>query len=367
MILSRRSIPGPSVGGVSALVAAALLGPFASPAQALVRCIDSDIQIDSVLDAALASTNTIEDVRIKQGNFVVGSGQDGYFGVLQGTGKTLSISGGWIGAPGQCSTQTSDASSTVFWGQDQRPVFGVAASTTFTGTLMIENMTFLGGYSDASPTPSCLSLGEQNGGRMTIRIDRVRIQGCSTAPGVAAPAAGMVSSTGLTLRNSLIADNDVGTEVPINTVVRGGAGWVLNNTFADNLSANVNGYVGINASGSNGALMTLANNIFDGNVATAAARRDIRIGTGVNLINNRYTGLAGVPNNEVGSTTGPAGLVPGEYALTPTSTARDAGAAFADSLQGTRDLANAVRVGGTSVDLGALEFPGIFSDGLEAQ
>lgn len=68
------------------------LGSFAS-VEAAVRCIDSDVQVQATFDAALASAETLEDVRIKQDNFLFNTGEFGYFGIRQGTNKTPRAAG----------------------------------------------------------------------------------------------------------------------------------------------------------------------------------------------------------------------------------------------------------------------------------
>lgn len=124
-----------------------------------------------------------------------------------------------------------------------------------------------------SSSPSCLSLGAQNGGVMGIRLDRVRVEACTSTNGFDAPAVNLSTESTLIVRNSVWAGNDTGIWVPLSLVVRGGPGYVLNNTFANNTSANVDGHVGLNAVASTGAAVTLGNNLFDGNVATAAPRK----------------------------------------------------------------------------------------------
>ena len=360
----------PNRRGIAARSARVQLGalllalPFAT-VSAAERCIDSDVQVTSVLDAALASGDALEDIRIKQGSFLFTSGEIGYFGVVQGNGKTLRISGGWSGAPGQCSTQDGDPSTSLFWGLGQRRVFGISGAPTFNGTVVIENMSFGGGFSDTGSAPACLSVGEQNGGVVAIRVDRVRIEACSVAAGFNSPVVSLVGTGGTILRNTLVAGNDSALSPPVTMAVRGGAGWVINNTFADNTSANTNGYVGISAAGSNGAIVTLANNLFDRNVATVGLRYDIRVANDVRLVNNRFTRVAGVPIEEIGSSSGAAGFGSNDYELARTSTARDAGAYFGPALQGATDAAGQLRVQGSAVDLGAFEFPGVFADGFE--
>jgi hypothetical protein len=348
-----------------ALLAATLLLAPAAGAQAAVRCIDSVAQLEQTLDAALASAETFEEVRIKSGTFLLESGESGYFGLAQGSGKTLSISGGWSGEAGQCTSRSGDASATLLWGLGQRRVFGINASATFTGSIVIENMSFGGGHSSVSPSPSCLGLGEQNGGVLAIRVDRVRVESCTSATGVNSPAVSLGGSAGVILRNSLVAGNDAGASVPVSVNAKAGAGWVLNNTIADNTSANVNGFVGIAASGGDGAAVTLANNLFEGNMPPNGPRIDIRVGPNVTLTNNRFTGLSGTPLANTGSSTGTTAFAPNGYELSEPSTARDAGASFAALLQGSSDLAGKPRVMGSAVDLGALEYSPLLKDGFE--
>jgi hypothetical protein len=350
---------------VSCVLAAACLLPMAA-AHAVVRCIESGLTVQSTLDAALASANAVEDVRIKSGNYLLTSGEIGYFGVLQGNGKTMRISGGWAGPVGQCTAQTGGQASTVFWGMGARPVFGINASTTFVGKLTIENMLFGGGYSGGS-TPSCLTIGEQNGGLLDLVVDRIHVEGCVSTTHIDASVVELSASTGVVLRNSLIASNDAGVSLPVSVSVKGGPGWVLNNTIADNTTANTNHFVGLAASASNGGTLTVANNLFSGNVGSGAVRYEIRLGMGVALLNNRFTGLSGTPASNVGSTSGPAGFMPGGFDLSPMSPARDAGANFAAAVQGELDVAGRRRVRGSAVDLGAYEYHGtFFTSGFES-
>ena len=353
----------------SAAVFAFCLGlAFSAPSMAIVRCIDDVSQVTATLDAALASAEALEEVRFKQGNYLFDSGDYGYFGVVEGTNKTLWISGGWSGTPGNCTTQDGHPTSSLLWGLNQRNVFGINASTTFTGTTIVENMAFGAGYSDTNSSPPCLLLGEQNGGLMGIRVERVWVENCvsMTDPAINSPVVSLISSVALTLRNNVFVNNNAGVSVPVNFAVKGGVGFILNNTIANNTSANVNGFAGIAGGGSNGGVVTMANNIFDGNVATAASRIDVRIGEAVTLQNNRFTGLSGVPVANSGSTTGSAGFRAGSYELAITSTARDAGAFFIDLIQGDFDFNRTARVQNGVIDLGAFEFPMIFDGGFES-
>jgi hypothetical protein len=348
------------------VIAGMLLGNSALT-QAALRCIENDTQITSTLDAALASADAVEDVRIKTGVYYFNSGAIGYFGVLQGTNKSLVISGGWSGNPGQCTTQAGPSTLTVFWGNNQRQVFGINASGTFTGNLKIENMTFGGGFSNSISSTACLSLGEQTGGVMGIVLDRVWIEGCTSSVNFSNPVVQVTSSATLVVRNSVFAFNNSGIDAPVILGLKGGTGYVLNNTIAINTSANTSGYAGLFMSTSNGATVTMANNLFDGNIATANSRVDVRLtSTGVSLQNNRLTGLSGTPAAEVGRTTGSAGFSGNSYNLSASSTARDAGAFFATLVQGSLDAEGQRRVQGTAVDLGALEYPLLFQNGFES-
>jgi hypothetical protein len=230
---------------------------------------------------------------------------------------------------------------------------------------VIENMSFGGGYTATGSTPSCLQLGAQNGGVVAIRVDRVRVEACTSAAAAPAPAASLTPGNGLIVRNSLFAGNDTGASPALTVSAQGSVGYVLNNTIANNVSANVNGYAGLAASTGAGGSLTLANNLFDGNVATAAARRDVRVVGGVTLLNNRYTGLSGFPLSETGSSSGSAGFGDNDYELAASSTARDAGAFFAPVLQGNFDLYGRPRVQGAAIDLGAGEYVPLLSDGFE--
>ena len=200
---------------------------------------------------------------------------------------------------------------------------------------------------------------------MGIRVDRIRVEGCTAAPGLSLSAVQLGSSVALMLRNSLIAGNDVSNGSAVGLNLKGGVGYALNNTIALNTSANINGYVGLTASNSGGTSLTVANNLFDLNSNTVAPRIDIRVGNGVTLVNNRFSGLDGIPVSNTGSSTGPAGFGGNDYELARTSPARDAGAAFAALLQGTLDVYGRPRVTGSAVDLGAAEFALLFADGFE--
>lgn len=352
---------------VLSLVLAVLAIGAPTASMAAIRCIDSEFQFKSVMDAALASANAVEEVRIKNGAYLFTAGATGYFGVVEGTGKTLTIRGGWSGSPGNCSLQDGNSTGTLLSGNGQRPVFAINASTTFTGSITLENMAFTGGMTTLGSSPSALSLAEQNGGVMGILVDRVWVEGNMTQSGVSAPAVQFSSNSGLVVRNSTFAGNNAGVAPPVIVAARAGqSNLILNNTIARNTSAHNSGFAGIFIVTSNGATLTLANNLFDGNIATAGGRTDIRlVSTGVSLQNNRYTGLSGTPVSVIGSTTGAAGFNGNGYDLAPNSTARDAGAFFVPLFQGSLDAAANLRVQGNAVDLGSLEYSTVFEDGFE--
>ena len=174
-----------------------------------------------------------------------------------------------------------------------------------------------------------------------LLVDRVWIEGNTTQAGVSAGALQLNSSSGVVVRNSVVANNNSGTAPPANIFVRAGqSNLVLNNTFASNTSAQPSGFVRLVVGQTNGATVLVANNLFHGNIATAAPRLDIRLNTsGISLQNNRFTGLSGFPSAETGSSTGPAGFNGSGYDLAGNSTARDAGALFAPLFQGVLDAA----------------------------
>ena len=350
----------------SALSLLIILSAAPWQAMAAIRCIENESQFQAIMDSALASTDTVEEVRIKAGLYTFTSGSAGYDGVLQGSGKRLAIRGGWMGAAGSCSVQGGNT--TILNGANQRPVLFINASTTFTGSIVIENLTIVGGFTNSAIAASALDLGQQNGGVMGITLDRVWIESNTTQAGLTTPTLALNTDSGLVMRNCLIANNNSGAGPAIYVVTTAGqSNLMLNNTIAKNTSAQSSGYVGVSVSAREGASMVLANNLFDGNIATASLRKDIRIveGSSVSLQNNRYTGIFGPISSETGSSTGPAGFLGNGYDLSPSSTARDAGAAFAPLLQGNLDVAGTPRVQGSAVDLGALEFAFQFRNGFE--
>lgn len=347
------------------LVGAVLNTPM--QAHAAIRCIENEAQFKPTFDSALASGNAVEEIRIKQGLYLFTNGSSGYFGVVEGSGKTLSIRGGWRGSPGACTIQDGAALTTILSGNGQRPVFGIMASATFTGSVTVENLLITGGRTTVGSTPAALQLSEQNGGVMRILVDRVWIEGNVVNSGVSAPAVRLSSRSGLVLRNSVIAGNSSGVSPPvIIQALAGQSNYVLNNTIAFNTTAHAMGYAGLFSGTSNSASLVLANNLFDGNIATTGARFDIHVNTsGISLQNNRFTGLSGTPDAQSGSSSGPAGFAEFGYGLDANSPARDAGAYFAPLIQGSLDAAAGQRVRGVAVDLGALEHSAIFSDGFE--
>ena len=346
-----------------------LLGVPFSASQAAIRCINTEGDFKSQMDAAFASGETQEEVRIKQGLFAFSNGDFGYSGRPDGLGKTIRISGGWSGTPGNCDSQDGGPSTTVLWGSGQRSVIEFYSEETFNGTLFIENLMIGGGYRDIG-IPTCLFISRPVAGGLAVVLDRIRVQQCVAAPTTGAAAVSIFADQGVVVRNSLFVENDAGQDVPVRISITGSDdGYILNNTFADNASSSSIGTTGLTAVSSEPPSlleMIVANNVFDRNTASAAERADIRVFGNVRLINNRYAGVYGTPLEDTGSSTGSAGFSGDDYQLAAGSSARDAGAYYIPLLQGSLDYYGRSRVAGSAVDLGAAEFATLFGDGFES-
>ena len=358
----------PALTSLSRLATAAVFPwlLFALPAAAAEQyCIENVSQFVPKMDAALASADTDVEVRIRSGQYEFATGDFGYFGVLEGTQKTLRISGGWSGLPGQCTARAENPQATLLWGMFERKVFGINASTTFTGTVVVENLQMAAGSGTSGGI--CLHLAEQNGAQMAIRIDRVRVEACSGSGSNTGPAMSLGSSVGVILRNSVIAGNssaDSGSGVRIGAF-SGAQAFVLNNTIAYNSTGDDGGIAGLEVIASPPGQATVANNVITGNSASAAQLFDLRVFGNVTLLNNRYVRRTGLPLAENGSSIGETALE-GDVRLPDGSPAIDGGAFFAPILQGTLDLHGSARVQDGVVDQGAVEYVTLLKDGFES-
>lgn len=343
---------------------------FAQPAQALTTiCVSNSTE----LRAALASTTAdTVDIRVRSGSYLTGGN---YFSWSAFDTHIRSMSGGWTGAAGQCTSQTPNPALTLFDAQGSGYVLRMGQfSGASSGSLFLSNLSLTGGNL-ASSSAGCL-LVYMSLGNPTVLIDRVVIRGCQHTGGFGTGAVAIESFTGanITMRNSLIADNQGawtgGVTVSSNHV--DARLFLHNNTIVDNIATTDARGGGFAPFSTMIGIVTLNNNAILGNLSAGNAR-DLYFGGGPSsshVLRNNATqviiGESWTQSSGTLITTTPGFVSAGNnFRIAAGSPLRNAGIALTTPEIGTRDLDFGLRVQGGSIDIGAYEYDGLFANSFE--
>lgn len=349
-----------------ALFSALLLAPAAQALTTL--CVSNSTELRSAL---LNGVKDTLDIRVRSGVYLTGGMQFGF----RALDRIATMSGGWGGAPGQCTTQSQNPAATLFDAQGSSSVLQTEPVVGATGgALFLSNLSLTGGSSNLG---GCLFVDFRQGS-FTVVIDRIIVSGC-VGGNLFGSAGGVyirnISAANITLRNSLISGNQGHTA--------GGVTVISNHVDARTFLTN-NAIVANNATFAPGAggfspptnattvgIITLRNNaVFDNQASSSPVDMSFPAGPTSShvLRNNAVQIINGAANtNSQGTvvTSNPGFVGGGQYQLSAQSPLRNAGIALTAGESGARDLDFGVRVQGGVIDIGAYEFDGLFGNGFE--
>lgn len=349
--------------------AAPVLALALAPTARAAYCVhDVDELRDALIDAA-GSSLPLEQVRIREGHYVIEQGGALGLFLLQG-GKTIEVSGGWTGADGACSERALGASRTLIESAAPDRVMDINMLQDVSGNVVVlQDLTIRnphGGYDG----PACLQATSVAGNQLAL--ERVRFDDCrSTSADVLDASALQIGGNGeVSVRNVAITRGR-GPSAAMSLGVHGGA--VARITQLTITGHEVTSSTPIAAGLRLGAVddgdrIHLSNSVVARNIGAPAP--SLLLGgavLAVSLHRVHYESLDGMPLANLAPSTGDPGFVaPGDARLRSDSILVDSGIAAPEGGVGIRDVDGSARVRGVAVDVGALEYDDrLFRDGFE--
>lgn len=327
----------------------ALAAPW--PAQAATFCADTVPEIVAAMDTAKANGED-DDIRIVAGTYLLD--ETLRLGNSETESFALSFSGRWNA---DCSEPSAGGASTLS-GRGERQV--LALSLPADTDLAISDLAFVSGLAAFGASGGVLDV---TGGR-AILIDRIQVYG-NTLENGAAPL--RVDTGGpdavLTLRNSLLFDNDAHAITGAQLASSQGEVNVVGNTITANTSSIPCPCSGLNYAGT--SAYTISNNLVWGNEGGDVF---VNPSNAIHLHNDIGAYAGGSQSPGAGSSgdmsVDPAFADDGVH-LSPTSPLANAGFDEAPGGIGDLDGGRGDRRVGARVDIGAFETDVLFRDGFE--
>jgi hypothetical protein len=338
---------------------AGLLG--AATVDAATFCVATESALVNALSTA--EDNGVDDeIRIRSGLIVYQGQQINAFRNTMNGNESLSVSGGWSGSSGQCTTQTANPALTVLDGNDVARVMEIQRPTSSSGSLTLRNLTLRRGRNPEYGACLLLQAADSTVDGENL-IENLIVNGCTNGIGAGIAIVSRLGTT--TLRNVLLRDNQ-STSVSALYLFAQGTTYVSNLTVTDNVTTTPNNAVLLQTSQA-GAIF-VSNSVFWNNVGGGSARGEIELdGGNVTLVRNLYGTISGDPPTVLSNNNlrvDPRFATDG-IRLRPSSPARDAGTNSPLGGASAVDLDGRPRVQGARMDLGAYEIPVIFDDGFE--
>lgn len=355
-----------------ALACLAAIALPSAPAAAATFCVSTPAEFRSAIDAAETNGQNNE-IRIRTGIYPTGGMP---FEFSTSGNFSFTVTGGWSGGPGQCTTQLRNPALTVFDGGGSGQVMRIAnINSTASAQLYAGNFALTGG-SVQNGGGGCLGI-VQNVGSPTMQVDRIIVTGCSNLGGAGTGGGVRISKSGpgtIVLSNSNVYDNtaDRGAGVALSSVSGDGFVRVVGNTIVDNINQSGNGGAGLfhtNVGTPNG-IIELRNNAILRNSSSSGAAADLLIPNGVpgvsafrNALSVPSQGPLQIDSNFIVAE--PRFIGASNYRLNSASPLRNAGAELSPSESVGRDLDFRPRVAEGVPDVGAYESAPVFISGFE--
>lgn len=351
----------PFVRGAAALF-------LASPAlgHALTtRCVATPEAFVSALGDAMASTDSIFMIKLRQGQYDLDTPP---LLDLTRSDQVVDISGGWSGANGSCTDHQAGIDTTLLVGQSTQRPFWFNLHAGSGGVLYVHDLGIASPDRHVQSNGVCM-LGWVSSGN-TVQFERVHLTQCRGG-GQSSSAAGELNNKGtLVVRNVLVDQGEAARNGGLSIYT--GAGGVtriaqitVTDTHATAVDSTISGLVLNNLVG---ASTELSNSVLWGN---DASRADLSLTGPSHWLTRVHAGLrAGDPpagDNTPGS--GDPGFVAASNPrLRADSVLVDSGVSNPAGGSGTFDADGRLRVGGAGVDVGAFETiaaDAIFSNGFD--
>jgi hypothetical protein len=343
----------------SMALVAGLLG--AAGVEAATFCASTASELENAIAAAQSSAGA-DEIRIRSGLILQQTPQVNAFRYILSGEDSVTISGGWSGSPGQCTSQSPNPALTILDGNEISRVLDVQRTGGSSGSFTLRNMTLRRGKNNEYG--ACLNL---LGIDLTVvgenLIENLIVSGCNNGYGAGMAIVPRLGAT--TVRNVLLRDNTAPFASALYVDAQSTL-YLSNLTIVDNVATQPASAAAVLDTSQNGAIF-LSNSLLWNNVG-AGTTFDLRLdGASTTLVRNLFGSRGGsapsaLSNNNLG--VDPQFAADG-IRLRPSSPARDFGANAPLGGAAATDLDGKSRVQGGRIDLGAYEIPVVFRSGFE--
>ena len=341
----------------------------ATPARALIFCVDDSNELQATLQAAV-SNGEDDVIRIEAGIYRSAS-PDGFVAYDGYDDDTdLEISGGWTT---NCGLRLPNLRSTID-GELERPGLDIYGTGTVLGRVHVHHMQFIRGFANSEGRAGGLTIDRGFDIIVESNVFRDNTQRSAAGNGVGM-AGGLYASSAnsLTVRNNLFSGNDADSASTIATGAAalqcygpGSFGSFINNTVFDNTAdlGAASDIGGVRIDGLQSCAWSVANNSLWGNAGI-----DLAVAvTNVTLRNNNIDNLGGPVAPE--SSSGNIDLAPQFTSATNFRPRRsspliDAGLNLPVGGLPSGSFDGGPRLVGPNVDIGAYELDVLFEHGFD--
>lgn len=330
-------------------------------------CVSTGIELRAALMTAAGNVGHNE-IRIRQGTLTLFDNALPYEPSKVGN---LSISGGWTGASGQCTTRSGGAHTSVIDGQGNRQLFRIRPTASAGGTISLANLTLTGGYRGATVESAALDITLPTNSAVSAVVEHLIIRDNDENHWGAVVTLFAGGTGSITFRNNLVTGNYAGAygviraSVWANTTI-----YFVNNTIADNRRSATSAHPSTGLELAGAGTFQLGNNIIVGNRDGQNNPSDVGLLWGQNPIwrlrNNHIGALSGTPTQNDATSTGEDVFEAGNgYRLKPGSALVDSGDPQAAGGVPLTDLDGVSRPQASRIDRGAYEWRPLFANGFD--